>query len=901
MDCRSKKQLINRYHWSLYPNMQRGRWSAQEDVMLLVAVKLCGDVSWSKVASMVPGRTHSQCRDRYMDNFAQQFVLGPFTSDEDCTLLQLVQKYGAGHWAMAARDMPWRASNTLLMRYRRLYETLRTKEPTVAGVERSLAVPVAPMTAVRCARLTGMDKRMDLYRRIRRLLNTDVMKRAALSLVKNWNENVSRETCMRLYRKMLQFQQGTRPPKNSQMQGRSLTKVIAKYAQPLHQPMLPSLAACEHQEWQAVANVLHDLHGLSRPPPNPEVEEVGTVPIFEKFFSKEVLGVPDAFETKEGCLVLPLLLPNELLGCLLRAAIKQANKDLEASHNGTLQQQHQKEKDHKKLRFQYSDQSKGLAQYWNDVTNFPAFSTDPMLVVAPASPCKEMWSDVARKSDSANIQCHSALSVTPKVAETDTAHGYPSLPITAVACTRAPAVTVFAQVKRHPVRAPALVGGVWMQHKVKKTGRTAVPLCSAAFEQSPPSDCGPLDACGVTSTVSPQSEGVVLRKGSTAADTSASTPRDDPRVEKKVRVENRKGHSNKKPVSPALVSGASVHHKVTKTGRTAVPLCSAAFEQSPPSDCGPPDACGVTSTVSFQSEGVVLCKDSSAAYTSAFTPRGDPRVEKGLRVENRTGHSNKKPVSPALVSGASVHHKVTKTGRTAVPLCSAAFEQSPPSDCGPPDACGVTSTVSFQSEGVVLCKGSSAADTSAFTPRGDPRVEKGVRVENRTGHSNKKPVAPALVSGASVHHKVTKTGRTAVPLFSAACEQSPPSDCGPPDACGITSTVSPQSEGVVLCKGSSAADTSASTPRGEQKATSAELSHSHICTGGGNLSLGSTFSTYKEFKASFEGWKSEGFHPMRIEKSNKNPLCTEKDLNKADFPYVRVKFVCCHAGHPNPR
>ncbi|XP_075725987.1 uncharacterized protein LOC119179969 isoform X1 [Rhipicephalus microplus] len=400
---------------------------------------------------------------------------------------------------------------------------------------------------------------------------------------------------------------------------------------------------------------------------------------------------------------------SQLLGCLLRAAIKQASKDLEASHNGALQQQHQKEKDHKKLRFQYSDQSKGLAQYWNNVTNFPTLSTDPMLVVAPASPCKEMWSDVARKSDSATIQCHSAMPVTPKVAETDTAHGYPSLPITAVACTRASAVTVFAQVKRHPVRAPALVGGVWMQHKVKKTGRTAVPLCSAAFEQSPTSDCGPPDACGVTSTVSPQSEGVVLRKDSSAADTSASTPRDDPRVEKEVRVENRKGHSNKKPVSPALVSGASVHHKVTKTGRTAVPLCSAAFEQSPPSDCGPPDACGVTSTVS------------------------------------------------------------------------------------------------------------------------------------------------------------------------------------------------PQSEGVVLCKGSSAADTSASTPHGKQKATSAKLSQSHICTGGGNLSVGSTFSTYKDFKANFEGWKSEGFHPMHIEKSDKNPLCTEKDLNKADFPYVRVKFVCCHAGHPSPR
>ncbi|XP_075734711.1 snRNA-activating protein complex subunit 4 homolog [Rhipicephalus microplus] len=49
MNCRSKKQLINRYHRSLHPNIKRGRWSAQEDVMLLVAVKPYGDVSWSKL------------------------------------------------------------------------------------------------------------------------------------------------------------------------------------------------------------------------------------------------------------------------------------------------------------------------------------------------------------------------------------------------------------------------------------------------------------------------------------------------------------------------------------------------------------------------------------------------------------------------------------------------------------------------------------------------------------------------------------------------------------------------------------------------------------------------------------------------------------------------------------
>ncbi|KAH8033382.1 hypothetical protein HPB51_011571 [Rhipicephalus microplus] len=233
----------------------------------------------------------------------------------------------------------------------------------------------------------------------------------------------------------------------------------------------------------------------------------------------------------------------QLLGCLLRAAIKQVSKDLEASHNEALQQQHQRRKDHKKLRFQRGDQSEGPAQYWNNVTNFPALSAEPTLVAAPASPCKEMWSDLARKSASATMQCHSVMSGTPKVAETDTAHRYSSLPITAVASTRASAVTVVAQVKLRLVRAPALVGGVSMQHKVKKTGRTAVPLCSAAFEQSPAFDCGPPDACGVSSTVSPRSEGVVLRKGSSAAETSTSSPRGEDAEEEQKSTSAKLSHS----------------------------------------------------------------------------------------------------------------------------------------------------------------------------------------------------------------------------------------------------------------------------------------------------------------------------------------------------------------------
>ncbi|XP_049273741.1 uncharacterized protein LOC119399602 isoform X3 [Rhipicephalus sanguineus] len=259
MGSRSKKQVMNRYNQSLHPSMQRDRWTAQEDIMLLVAVKLYGDSSWTKVA----------------------------------------------------QDMPWRTANAALTRYRRLCETLRSKQKTMADLERSLPAPVAPVNAARCARLKGVDKQLDLYRRTSRLLNTQTMKRAALMLVKGRDESLDREMCLRLYHKMLRLLQRNHAPRNLQMQGRLLNKAISQYAQPLHRPMVPNLAAYERQEWHAVANVLHDLHGLVRPPPNTEVEEVGTVPVIEEFFSKEVLGVPDAFQPNCGGLVLPLLPPSE--------------------------------------------------------------------------------------------------------------------------------------------------------------------------------------------------------------------------------------------------------------------------------------------------------------------------------------------------------------------------------------------------------------------------------------------------------------------------------------------------------------------------------------------------------------------------------------------------------------
>ncbi|XP_037522336.1 uncharacterized protein LOC119399602 isoform X4 [Rhipicephalus sanguineus] len=313
MRTRSKKQLMRRYYRSMDPSVQHGPWTAPEDVMLLIAFKLYGDIGWSKVASMLPGRTGNQCRERYKNTLTQRCASGPYTPDEDYTLLELVQKHGVGHWTKVARDMPWRAANSAMARYRRLCETLGVEQPTVADLKLSRPGPVAPvMNAAQCAQLTGLDKRMELYRYVCRLLDCKIMRRATLMLVKGQDESVDRETCLKLYREMLRFHWDSSTRGNTRLLRLALNKAIAQYAQPMHRATLPSLAAYERQEWHAVANVLHDLHGLPRPPPNPDVEEVGTVPVFEEFFSKEVLDVPEGFQSNDSSLVLPLLPPNEV-------------------------------------------------------------------------------------------------------------------------------------------------------------------------------------------------------------------------------------------------------------------------------------------------------------------------------------------------------------------------------------------------------------------------------------------------------------------------------------------------------------------------------------------------------------------------------------------------------------
>jgi len=71
-----------------------GPWSASEDEQLVELVGQYGGKHWARIASMLPGRTGKQCRERWCNNLDPSLKKGAWTPEEDETILRLHSKLG---------------------------------------------------------------------------------------------------------------------------------------------------------------------------------------------------------------------------------------------------------------------------------------------------------------------------------------------------------------------------------------------------------------------------------------------------------------------------------------------------------------------------------------------------------------------------------------------------------------------------------------------------------------------------------------------------------------------------------------------------------------------------------------------------------------------------------------
>ena len=61
--------------------LHAGPWSPQEDAQLTELVKQYGGKHWARIASLLPGRTGKQCRERWCNNLDPSLKKGAWTQE----------------------------------------------------------------------------------------------------------------------------------------------------------------------------------------------------------------------------------------------------------------------------------------------------------------------------------------------------------------------------------------------------------------------------------------------------------------------------------------------------------------------------------------------------------------------------------------------------------------------------------------------------------------------------------------------------------------------------------------------------------------------------------------------------------------------------------------------------
>jgi hypothetical protein len=107
---RTNRQCRRRWVDSLDPDINTGKWTVKEDAKLTDAVKEHGGNDWTAVAAMVTGRTHIQCRYRWVDSVARAIKSGRWTVEEDSMLAEAVTEFGSSNWTAATVMVPGRTN-----------------------------------------------------------------------------------------------------------------------------------------------------------------------------------------------------------------------------------------------------------------------------------------------------------------------------------------------------------------------------------------------------------------------------------------------------------------------------------------------------------------------------------------------------------------------------------------------------------------------------------------------------------------------------------------------------------------------------------------------------------------------------------------------------------------------
>ncbi|KAJ7499157.1 hypothetical protein FB451DRAFT_1358441, partial [Mycena latifolia] len=138
-------QCSSRFLRTLDPSLRRGAWSLEEDKRLIAAIAGYGK-SWAEIASVIPGRTNEQCRDRWTGSLdPAKIKKDDWGEEEDKALLEAVKTMG-NKWKAIGTQMG-RSATICRLHYDKLKKPdgllPRNEEETETPSRRSTSKPRA--------------------------------------------------------------------------------------------------------------------------------------------------------------------------------------------------------------------------------------------------------------------------------------------------------------------------------------------------------------------------------------------------------------------------------------------------------------------------------------------------------------------------------------------------------------------------------------------------------------------------------------------------------------------------------------------------------------------------------------------------------------------------------------